>query len=90
MAQVVALVDRDEREGTVRRSTCALLTLARRFGDPVAVCATRPGDETIKVLGYHGATEIWYPDTAVVPSSPRMYTCHFGANEKSKTRSACT
>jgi electron transfer flavoprotein alpha subunit len=68
MAQVVALVDRDEREGTVRRSTCALLTLARRFGDPVAVCATRPGDETIKVLGYHGATEIWYPDTAVVPS----------------------
>ena len=62
MAQVVALVDRDEREGTVRRSTCALLTLARRFGEPVAVCATRPDDAAIRVLARYGATEVWYPD----------------------------
>ncbi|MEY9864406.1 electron transfer flavoprotein alpha subunit [Catenulispora sp. GAS73] len=60
MAKVVALVDRDEREGTVRRSTCVLLTLARRLGEPVAVCATEPDEETIRVLGRYGATEIWY------------------------------
>ena len=63
MAKVVALVDRDEREGTVRRSTCALLTLARRLGDPVAACASLPDEATISVLGRYGATEIWYPDS---------------------------
>lgn len=67
MAQVVVLVDRDEREGTVRRSTCALLTLARRFGEPVAVCATGPDDAAIRVLARYGATEVWYPDTPVLP-----------------------
>lgn len=67
MAQVVTLVDRDEREGTVRRSTCALLTLARRFGEPVAVCATRPDDAAVRVLGRYGATEIWYPDPGPDP-----------------------
>ena len=39
MAKVVVLVDRDTRDGTVRRSACALLTLARRLGDPVAAVA---------------------------------------------------
>lgn len=65
MAKVVALVDRDEREGTVRRSACALLTLARRLGEPVAVCATSPDEAAIRVLGRYGATEIWYPESPV-------------------------
>ncbi|ACU71391.1 Electron transfer flavoprotein alpha subunit [Catenulispora acidiphila DSM 44928] len=62
MAHVVALVEHDAREGTVARSTCALLTLARRLGQPVAACATAPDEETIAVLGRYGATEIWCPD----------------------------
>lgn len=62
MAHVVALVEHDAREGTVARSTCALLTLARRLGEPVAACATAPDEETIEVLGRYGATEIWCPD----------------------------
>ncbi|MEY9927609.1 electron transfer flavoprotein alpha subunit [Catenulispora sp. GP43] len=66
MAKVVALVDRDAREGTVRRSACALLTLARRLGEPVAVCPARPDEETIGVLGRHGATEIWCPDSSAI------------------------
>lgn len=62
MAKVVALIDRDEREGTVRRSACALLTLARRLGEPVAVCAAKPDEAAIRALGRFGATEIWWPD----------------------------
>jgi electron transfer flavoprotein alpha subunit len=66
MAKVVALVDHDAPEGTVRRSTCALLTLARRLGEPVAVCSTMPDERTTRVLGRYGATEIWYPRGSVL------------------------
>ena len=62
MAKVVALVEHDAREGMVRRSTCALLTLARRLGEPVAVCSAEPDAAAIRVLGQYGATEIWYPE----------------------------
>ncbi|WP_194898630.1 electron transfer flavoprotein subunit alpha/FixB family protein [Catenulispora pinisilvae] len=60
MAKVLTLVERDAREGTVRRSACALLTLARRLGEPVAVVGgAPPSGEVIKELSRHGATEIW-------------------------------
>ena len=64
MAHVVALVEHDAREGTVARSACALLTLARRLGEPVAACATAPDAKTIRVLARYGATQIWFPDGA--------------------------
>jgi electron transfer flavoprotein alpha subunit len=66
MAKVVALVDRDAREGTVRRSTCALLTLARRLGEPVAVCATALDAGDVALLGRYGATEVWWPEGSEV------------------------
>ncbi|NUP53819.1 MAG: electron transfer flavoprotein subunit alpha/FixB family protein [Catenulispora sp.] len=60
MAKVLALVDRDPRDGTVLRSACALLTLARRFGEPVAVVGgDRPDAEAIRTLGRFGAVEVW-------------------------------
>ncbi|NUR30026.1 MAG: electron transfer flavoprotein subunit alpha/FixB family protein [Catenulispora sp.] len=60
MPKVLTLIDRDPRDGTVRRSACALLTLARRLGEPVAVVGgERPGDEAIRTLGRFGATEVW-------------------------------
>lgn len=76
MAKVVALVDRDAREGTVPRSACALLTLARRLGEPVAACATMPDAAAIRTLGRYGATEIWCPQArsepaAVIPHQAR-------------------
>lgn len=60
MAKVLALVECDAREGTVRRSACALLTLARRLGEPVAVLPAALDEEMIRVLGRYGATEIWH------------------------------
>ncbi|MEY9909346.1 electron transfer flavoprotein alpha subunit [Catenulispora sp. MAP12-49] len=72
MAKVVALVDRDARAGTVARSACALLTLARRLGEPVAVCADAPDEEEIRVLGRYGATEIWCPDSSALPEQRGM------------------
>ena len=60
MAKVLALVERDAREGTAQRSASALLTLARRLGDPVAVVGGAPPDpEMIRTLAHYGATEIW-------------------------------
>jgi electron transfer flavoprotein alpha subunit len=79
MAKVLALIERDEREGmergsaragTVRRSACALLALARRLGEPVAVVGgAPPAEEMIRALGRHGATEIWSADTGSPPAT---------------------
>ena len=70
MAKVVVLVDRDTRDGTVRRSACALLTLARRLGDPVAaVAGDGPLDAAAEeTLGRYGAREIWRPAGASPPA----------------------
>jgi electron transfer flavoprotein alpha subunit len=58
MGQVLVLVD-DEHDGTVRRSTGVLLTIARRLGEPVAVCrGGRPTEATIRVLGRYGAVGV--------------------------------
>ncbi|GAA2002780.1 electron transfer flavoprotein subunit alpha/FixB family protein [Catenulispora subtropica] len=72
MAKVLALVDRDARDGSVRRSACALLTLARRLGEPVAVVGgDRPDDDAIKTLARFGATEIWcLADSPAAPAKP--------------------
>ncbi|MBW8804999.1 MAG: electron transfer flavoprotein subunit alpha/FixB family protein [Catenulisporales bacterium] len=58
MRKVLTLVDR-ERDGAVRRSACALLTIARRLGEPVAVVDGPADPELIKTLGHFGASEIY-------------------------------
>jgi electron transfer flavoprotein alpha subunit len=81
MAKVVALVDRDARDGTVRRSSCALLTLARRLGDPVAVVG---GDGPLdaaaeQTLSWYGATEIWRPAGTPAPADDTDLLQHLAA-----------
>src|SRR4051794_15585987 len=58
MRKVLTLVDRG-RDGAVRRSACALLTIARRFGEPVAVVDGHADAELVKTLGHLGASEIY-------------------------------
>ncbi|NUR63033.1 MAG: electron transfer flavoprotein subunit alpha/FixB family protein [Catenulispora sp.] len=84
MAKVVALVDRDARDthdGTVPRSAYALLTLARRFGEPVAaVGGAGPLDQAaIDTLGRYGATEIWCPAEMSEPAGSTDLLQHLAA-----------
>lgn len=58
MGNVVVAVDLDGQEGTVWRSTCALLAVAARLGTPVAAVVRRPGSETISLLAEHGAAAV--------------------------------
>lgn len=44
--------------GTVRRSDCALLTVARTLGTPVAVTLAEPDAAAIRTLSRYGATRI--------------------------------
>lgn len=58
---VVELVD-----GAVASSTCELLTLARRLGDPVAVVLGAGAEGAVDRLGEHGATRVLsVPDPAM-------------------------
>jgi electron transfer flavoprotein alpha subunit len=71
MAEVLVYVD--HVDGTVRKPTLELLTLARRLGDPVAVHLGPNAEEAAKVLGEHGAVKVLaadapeYRDYLVVP-----------------------
>jgi len=60
MSNVLVLVD--HTEGTVRKTTAELLTIARRLGEPVAVyIGEGPGDElegALPALGRYGATKV--------------------------------
>lgn len=58
MRHVLVLVDRNPADGSVCRSTCALLTLARRLGSPTAVLCGPPGAAGVALLGRFGATTI--------------------------------
>ena len=56
MSNVLVLVD--QSGGTVRKPTFELLTIARRFGDPVAVYIGDGAAEAAQQLGQYGATKV--------------------------------
>jgi electron transfer flavoprotein alpha subunit len=56
---VLVLAERDAAAGGVCRSTCALLTLARRLGAPAAVLDAPADPAAVALLGRYGAATIW-------------------------------
>ena len=64
MAEVLVLVD--HADGTVRKTTLELLTLARRLGEPSAVFLGTLGDEAAAVLREYGAEKVYTVDAAAV------------------------
>jgi electron transfer flavoprotein alpha subunit len=56
------LVHVDHVDGTVRKPTLELLTLARRLGEPVAVHLGAGADTAAPVLAEHGATRVLTAD----------------------------
>jgi electron transfer flavoprotein alpha subunit len=60
VTEVLVLVERSD--GTVRKATLELLTLARRLGEPTALVCGPSDDGTVKVLGEHGATKVYPVD----------------------------
>jgi len=60
VAEILVLVERSD--GTVRKATLELLTLARRLGEPAALVCGPSDDSTGKILGEHGATRVYVVD----------------------------
>jgi electron transfer flavoprotein alpha subunit len=60
------LVLADVTEGTVRKATLELLTLARRLGDPVALVCGPVDDAVAATLGEHGAAAVLAADVPEV------------------------
>ena len=60
MAEVLVLVERSN--GTVRKASLELLTVARRLGEPAALVCGPSDDAVIKILGEHGATKVYVAD----------------------------
>ena len=56
MSNVLVLVD--QSGSTVRKPTFELLTIARRFGDPIAVYVGDGAADAAQQLGDHGATKV--------------------------------
>ena len=56
MSKILVLVD--HVEGSVRKTTTELLTIARRFGDPVAVFVGQGYDRAAGTLAEFGATQV--------------------------------
>ena len=61
MAEVLVLVD--HVEGTVRKTTMELLTIARRIGEPAAVFIGSGYDAAKEILGQHGAAKVYVADS---------------------------
>ncbi|MGI5242993.1 electron transfer flavoprotein subunit alpha/FixB family protein [Dactylosporangium sp. CA-139066] len=59
MRPVLVLAERDAAAGAVCRSTCALLTLARRLGAPAAVLDAPADPAAVALLGRFGADTVW-------------------------------
>jgi len=57
MAEVLVLVD--HVEGQVRRTTCELLTMARRLGEPSAVFVGTGFEQAREVLARYGAEKVY-------------------------------
>ncbi|MEU8272356.1 electron transfer flavoprotein subunit alpha/FixB family protein [Sphaerisporangium sp. NPDC049002] len=68
MAEVLVLVGRIA--GQVGKPSLELLTLARRLGTPVAVCAGAIGDETVETLGRHGAGRVHVIESKEIEEYP--------------------
>ena len=69
MADVLVLVEKSE--GTVKKSTTELLTLARRIGTPVAVwVGAAPDAAALGVLGEFGAATVLVADADGITASP--------------------
>jgi electron transfer flavoprotein alpha subunit len=60
VTDILVLVERSD--GTVRKASLELLTLARRLGEPAALVFGPSEDAVIKVLGEHGATRVYAVD----------------------------
>ncbi|NGO42161.1 electron transfer flavoprotein subunit alpha/FixB family protein [Streptomyces ureilyticus] len=60
MAEILVLVD--HVDGTVRKPTLELLTLARRLGEPSAVYLGPGADTATDVLGTYGAQKVYVVD----------------------------
>ena len=60
MSTVLVLVD--HVEGSVRKTTAELLTIARRLGEPAAVLAARGADAALAALGEYGAATVYVAD----------------------------
>ncbi|GAA0613305.1 electron transfer flavoprotein subunit alpha/FixB family protein [Kribbella sandramycini] len=56
MSNVLVLVD--HTDGTVRKTTAELLTIARRLGEPVAVFIGDGAQAALPALGQYGATKV--------------------------------
>lgn len=77
MALVLVLVERRGPGGTGYRSTCALLTLARRLGPPVAVVYGPVDAASIALFGRFGAKTVCTvtsPEMAEYPAAARVET----------------
>jgi len=64
MAEVLVLVD--HVDGTVRKSTLELLTMARRLGEPSAVFLGNGYDNARERLAEHGAAKVYVVDAAEI------------------------
>ncbi|HEY6798576.1 MAG TPA: electron transfer flavoprotein subunit alpha/FixB family protein [Kineosporiaceae bacterium] len=63
MSQILVLVD--HVEGSVRKTTTELLTIARRFGEPAAVFIGPGYDQAASTLAEFGATTVYQVDGVV-------------------------
>ncbi len=75
MSEVLVLVERSD--GTVRKSTLELLTLARRLGEPAAVLLGGVDDLVVKALGEYGARTVYaiagsFDDQLVAPQAAAL------------------
>jgi electron transfer flavoprotein alpha subunit len=60
VSTVLVLVD--HAEGSVRKTTAELLTIARRLGEPAAVLVGRGADAALAALGEYGAATVYVAD----------------------------
>jgi electron transfer flavoprotein alpha subunit len=74
---VLVLAERSGARSTVCRSTCALLTLARRLGTPVAVLCGSVDAASLPLFGQFGATTVCTvtaPEMDEYPAAARVET----------------
>jgi electron transfer flavoprotein alpha subunit len=64
MGEILVLVD--HVDGTVRKTTTELLTIARRLGEPAAVFLGSGVESATETLGRFGATKVYVVDDAAI------------------------